>query len=391
MYYENNKEKKKERLVFVVFMATVIALLIVLIWKTDANKMSMQTNYDANKTSLSAENENGNGNGNGNDVINSDYVFEKKNSSSSDIIEKAVKSVVGISKLEQNGTSIFLGNPEGKLGLGSGIIVTDNGYILTNQHVAGNKYSNCYVTLENGKTFDGTVVWADSNIDLAIVKIAGNNLDYISLADSDNIRLAEDVYAIGNPIGIEFQRTVTKGIISGKNRTIKLSDDENSSYMEDLIQTDATINEGNSGGALINKNGELIGVNSVKISDAEGIGFAVPINIVKPIIEKLVKEGKFEEAYLGIYGYDKEVIPYLDSSLNIESGVYIAKIMTDGPLNSSGLIVSDIITKVDDTQIYNMNDLKKYIYTKNPGDIVKLTVRRKNEELSLDIKLGNKM
>ena len=389
MYYENNKEKKKERLVFVVFMATVIALLIVLIWKTDANKMSMQTNYDANKTSLSAKNENGRSIQNSYD--GSEYVFEKENSSSSDIIEKAVKSVVGISKLEQNGTSIFLGNPESKLGLGSGIIVTDNGYILTNQHVAGNKYSNCYVTLENGKTFDGTVVWADSNIDLAIVKIAGNNLDYISLADSDNIRLAEEVYAIGNPIGIEFQRTVTKGIISGKNRTIKLSDDENSSYMEDLIQTDATINEGNSGGALINKNGELIGVNSVKISDAEGIGFAVPINIVKPIIEKLVKEGKFEEAYLGIYGYDKEVIPYLDSSLNIESGVYIAKIMTDGPLNNSGLIVSDIITKVDDTQIYNMNDLKKYIYTKRPGDMVKLTVRRKNEELSLDIKLGNKM
>ena len=389
MYYENNKEKKKERLVFVVFMTVVITLLIILIWKTDANKMSMQTNYDANKTSISAKDENGK------DIQNnyeaSQYVFEKEETLSSDIIEKAVKSVVGISKLEQNGTSIFLENSESKLGLGSGIIVTDNGYILTNQHVAGNKYSNCNVTLENGKTFDGTVVWADSNIDLAIVKIAGSNLDYISLADSDNIRLAEEVYAIGNPIGIEFQRTVTKGIISGKNRTIKLSDDENSSYMEDLIQTDATINEGNSGGALINSRGELIGVNSVKISDAEGIGFAVPINIVKPIIERLVKEGKFDEAYLGIYGYDKEVIPYLDSSLNIESGVYIAKIMPDGPLNNSGFIGSDIITKVDDTQIYKMNDLKKYIYTKRPGDAVKLIVRRKNEELTLDIKLGNKI
>lgn len=389
MYYENNKEKRKERLVFSVFMAVVIALLVVLIWKIDAKGEVAQTNYEASKISLS--NKNGNESTAQNGYASSGYNLENEEILSSDIIEKAVKSVVGISKLEQNGTSIFLENSESKLGLGSGIIVTENGYVLTNQHVAGNKYSNCNVTLENGQTFDGTVVWADENIDLAIVKIAGSNLDYISLSDSDNIRLAEDVYAIGNPIGIEFQRTVTKGIISGKNRTIKLSDDENSSYMEDLIQTDATINEGNSGGALINSKGELIGVNSVKISDAEGIGFAVPINIVKPIIEKLVKNGKFDEAYLGIYGYDKEVIPYLDSSLNIESGVYIAKIMPDGPLNNSGLVVSDIITKVDDTQIYKMNDLKKYIYTKNPGDMVKLTVRRKNEELTLDIKLGNKI
>lgn len=372
MYYENNKEKKKEKAITYMFMIVVIALLIVLIWKTDYSKITTQTNYEATKLYSEPKEE-----------------IEEKNPS--EMIETAVKSVVGISKLQQGGSSIFLGNSEEKLGLGSGIIVTDNGYILTNQHVAGNKYSNCYVTLENGQVYDGTVVWADSNIDLAIVKISGNNLEYISLADSDNIRLAEEVYAIGNPIGIEFQRTVTKGIISGKNRTIKIEDSTESSYMEDLIQTDATINEGNSGGALINSRGELIGVNSVKISDAEGIGFAVPINIVKPIIEKLTKDGKFEEAYLGIYGYDKEVIPYLDSSLNIESGVYIAKILLDGPLKNAGLVESDIITKIDDTQVYKMNDLKKYIYTKNPGDKVKLTVRRRNEEIIAEVKLGNKM
>ena len=373
MYYENNKEKKKERAIIYIFMIVVISLLVILILKMDGEtETTQQTNYDANKIYNEPEEK-----------------TQEKNPS--DIIETAVKSVVGISKLQQSGNSIFLGNSEEKLGLGSGIIVTENGYILTNQHVSGNKYSNCYVTLEDGQVYDGTVVWADSNIDLAIVKIDGNQLDYMQLADSDNIRLAEEVYAIGNPIGIEFQRTVTKGIISGINRTIKIEDTEESSYMEDLIQTDATINEGNSGGALINTNGELIGVNSVKISDAEGIGFAVPINMVKPIIEKLSQNGKFEEAYLGIYGYDKEVIPYLDSTLDIESGVYIAKILVDGPLKNMGLIESDIITKIDDTQIDKMNDLKKYIYTKNPGDVVKLTIRRRNEEITMEVTLGHKM
>ncbi len=373
MYYENQNERRKEKLLIYLFMLIVIALLIILILRFDFHQTTTaQANYDVSKLST-IQNE------------------EEKSENKSEVITEAVKSVVGISKLQQNGNSIFLGNSEEKLGLGSGIIITDNGYILTNQHVSGDKYSNCYVTLENGNTYNGTVVWADNNIDLSIVKISATNLPYITLADSDTIQLADEVYAIGNPIGIEFQRTVTKGIISGINRTIKIEDSEESSYMEDLIQTDATINEGNSGGALVNQNGGLIGINSVKISNAEGIGFAVPINIIKPIIEKLVQNGKFEEAYLGIYGYDKEVIPYLDASLDIDSGVYVAKILADGPLFNSGIIEGDIILKVDDTQVNKMNDLKKYIYSKNPGDVVEIHLQRKNKELQFQVKLGNKI
>lgn len=333
-------------------------------------------------------------------TIKSDYNAEKLSTNSEENVESnttkaifsATQSVVGISKLQQNGNAIFLENSEEKLGLGSGIILSDNGYILTNQHVAGNRYSNCYVTLENGKIYDGSVVWADNNLDLAIVKISANNLDYIKLADSDNINLADEVYAIGNPIGIEFQRTVTKGIISGINRTIKIEETETEGvYMEDLIQTDATINEGNSGGPLINTNGELIGINTVKISDAEGIGFAVPINIVKPILEKLIETGKFEEAYLGIYGYDKEVIPYLDASLEIASGVYVASILPDGPLFNKELKIGDIISKVDNVKINKMNDLRKYIYTKSPKEKINLTIERMGKEIELDIQLGYKM
>jgi S1-C subfamily serine protease len=203
--------------------------------------------------------------------------------------------------------------------------------------------------------------------------------------------LAEDVYAIGNPVGFEFQRSVTKGIVSGLNRTIKIEEDGTSTYMEDLIQTDATINEGNSGGALITKNGELIGINSIKITSAEGMGFAVPVNIIKPIIEKLEKDGKFEESYLGIYGYDKEVIPYMNSSLKFNYGIYVAEISTDGPLYNSELNVGDIITKIDDTEISKMNDLRKYIYTKSPGDSVNLEVERNGKVFNVSVKLGYKM
>ena len=373
MYYETKKEKKAEKFVLVVLMIVIIALLCILIIKLDApiQTQSVTSDYSIDKLSTDSE--------------------ETVDNQTSKTIEDVVKSVVGISKLQEKGNSIFLDNSEEKLGLGSGIILSDNGYILTNQHVAGNKYSNCYVTLENGKVYDGSVVWSDSNIDLAIVKIAANNLDYIELGDSDNIKLAEEVFAIGNPIGIEFQRTVTKGIISGINRTIKLEEDDQGSYMEDLIQTDATINEGNSGGPLINKNGELIGINTVKISDAEGIGFAVPINIIKPILGKLVETGKFEEAYLGIYGYDKEVIPYLNSSLEIDSGVYVATIQADGPLFNKEIMVGDIITKIDGVEINKMNDLKKYIYTKSPKDTVSLTVKRSGVEFKVEVSLGYKI
>ena len=373
MYYESKNDKKREKFILTILMIVIIALLCILIIKLDA-PIQIQTetaNYDASKLSTEKEQ----------NVENKDVKT----------IDTVAKSVVGISKLKQNGTSIFLGDSESKLGLGSGIILTDNGYILTNQHVVGNKYSNCYVHLENGKSYNGSIVWADSNIDLAIVKIMANDLDYIELGDSDKITLAEEVYAIGNPIGIEFQRTVTKGIISGIDRTIKLTENGIESYMEDLIQTDATINQGNSGGPLVNQMGQLIGINTVKITEAEGIGFAVPVNIIKPILESFVETGKFEEAYLGIYGYDKEVIPYLDSGLDIESGVYIASIQADGPLFNKEIMVGDIITQIDGIQINKMNELKKYIYTKSPGDVVKLQVKRGNNEFQINVSLGQKI
>ena len=374
MYYEE-KRKDKEKLIMYCFMVLIIALLLVLILRNSNTQLQYSNNYTAEKLNYDE---------------NTNKKFDEINLVDEFDIENATESIVGISKIKQTGTSVFINNAEQKLGLGSGVIITDNGYILTNQHVAGNKYSSCYVSLSDGKIYEGNEVWADSNIDLAIVKINKSNLSYLEFGDSDNLKLAEEVYAIGNPLGLDFQKTITKGIISALNRTIKLEDNETNVYMEDLIQTDATINQGNSGGALINNSGKLIGINSVKISNAEGIGFAVPINIVKPIINKLVNNNRFDEAWLGIYGYDKEAIQYLDSNIEIESGVYVAQIAVDGPAFGLDIKEGDVITKIDDVKINKMNELKKYIYSKSPNDFVTLHIKRNNREFSIDVKLWGK-
>ena len=374
--YEYKKKQSKFKRIFLNF------ILIIIVAAASIFIYDMYTNIDV----YSAEEEE-------NKAIKlssnkSDVQLDEEDATK--VLEKTIKSVVGISKIKNTGSSIFLNNSTSELGLGTGMIVSENGYILTNWHVAGNKYSNCYVTLDNGSVYNGNVMWADSDLDLAIIKISASNLNYISLGDSDNIKIGEKTYAIGNPIGVEFQRTVTSGIISGVNRTVKIEENNEASYMEDLIQTDATINPGNSGGPLINTKGEVIGVNSIKIKEAEGIGFAIPINIIKPILESFSVNGNFEEAYLGLFAYDKEVIPYLDNSINFDSGIYIAQISVDGPSKTSGLKVGDIITKIDNISINKMSELRNYIYTKKIGDEVSLTILRNKKERVVKIKLGKK-
>lgn len=196
----------------------------------------------------------------------------------------------------------------------------------------------------------------------------------------------------GNPIGFEFRRTVTSGIISAKNRTIKIEEKDKSSYMTDLIQTDATINPGNSGGPLIYPNGDVIGINTIKITTAEGIGFAVPINIVKPIIENFKQTGNFEEATIGIYAYDKEVTPYLSNNLinKFNKGIYVAQITPNGPADNTDLKEADIITSIDNIELNTMNDLREYIYTKKPNDSVSLKINRGKISKEINIVLGKK-
>ena len=160
--------------------------------------------------------------------------------------------------------------------------------------------------------------------------------------------------------------------------------------MEDLLQTDATINPGNSGGPLINSNGEVIGVTTIKIQEAEGIGFAIPINIIKPIIESFAKDGNFEEAYLGIFAYDKGISAYVESEIDFENGIYVAQVAKDGPSSLSAIKIGDIITKIDNISVNKMSELKSYIYTKKPGDEVNISFLRNKREYSVKIKLGKK-
>jgi len=312
----------------------------------------------------------------------------------STLIENINNAVVGISKIANKGTTIFLQDGASNLGLGTGFIVSNDGYIVTNQHVSGEKNSTCYVTLENGKNYKASVVWSDTDLDLSIIKINVKNLDYLHLGDSDKIKVAEQVYAIGNPIGFEFQRTVTSGIISGLNRTIKLEEDGKTSYMEDLIKTDATINPGNSGGPLINKNGEVLGINSVKITSAEGIGFAVPINIIKPIIEKLASKGGYITPTLGVFAYDKSMVPYinqeLDQNIKLDKGIYVADVIKNSPAEKAGMKRGDIILEIDQIELEKMLDLRKYIYEKEVGERVNIKYIRGNKEYQVNITLAKK-
>lgn len=330
---------------------------------------------------------------------------KKEDLTITEMLENTTDSVVGVSRLKENGNTVFTQNGVSQMGIGSGVIISENGYILTNEHVSGAKYGSCYVTMEDGKNYSANVIWSDSNLDLSIIKINMKCVNYAKLGNSDDIKVGESVYAIGNPIGFEFQKTVTSGIISALNRTIIFNESEQSAvknednnknsnekeiYMSNLIQTDATINPGNSGGPLINNDGEIIGINTVKITSAEGIGFAVPINVIKPIIQKLESDGKFEEASIGIFAYDKNIIPYLNSNIKFDTGIYIAQISMDSPAFNSGLQIGDVITKIDDEVLEKMCDLREYIYSKNIGDTVKLTVFRNNKEKTIDVKLSKK-
>ena len=370
---DNVKKKKFKYIIKKILGVILIAFFSIFIYQIFEEIKNNNNSNDIYGTKLSADEGESNN-------INATY-----------IINNASKCVVGISKIKDNGSSAFLTNSAESLGLGTGLIVSKNGYILTNQHVVGNIGTMCYVTLENGKTYNGKTVWANSDIDLAVIKINEYLKDIAKIGDADTVSVGENVYAIGNPIGYEFQRTVTGGIISAVNRTVKIKNsDETYSYMSNLIQTDATINPGNSGGPLIDEEGNVIGINTIKITTAEGIGFAIPINIIKPIIEKFDKYGKFEEAYLGIFAYDNSVIQYINNSNTFSKGVYVENIISNGPADKTELKKGDIITKIDNTNISKMSELQEYIFMKSPGDEIILFVEENDNTKEIKIQLGKK-
>lgn len=307
------------------------------------------------------------------------------------MLEDVSQTIVGVSKLQSVDSSFFSLEAVKKYNLGTGVIISKKGYVLTNNHITGGKLSKCYINTEEGKEYNATVVWSDENLDLSILKVSNTReMNSAILGDSEKIKIGQSVYAIGNPLGVEFERTVTNGIISALDRTIKIEEEEKVAYMENLIQTDASINSGNSGGPLIDENGKVIGITTIKIAEAEGIGFAVPINIIKPIIERLEETGTYEEASLGVLALDKEAIQYINTSLEFDYGIYVTDIINGGAAKKAGVKQGDIIKTVDGIELNKINDLRKYIYTKNIGEEVTLKILREKNEIEIKVKLAQK-
>lgn len=245
--------------------------------------------------------------------------------------------------------------------VGSGIVVNPAGYIITNDHVVGDA-DEITVFLVDGRKYKAKRLYTDPTLDLAVIKINASKLVAARLGDSDKVVVGDLAVAIGNPLGLTLQRTVTAGIISALNRMVLVRDRRGEILMQDLIQTDASINPGNSGGPLVNANGEIIGINTIKASQAEAIGFSIPVNIAKPIVNSILKKGRFEKPYLGIDGIDRDMAKLMNVKVNVDSGVYVANVEIRSPADRAGIRKGDIIIKFAGTRVDTMAKLRQVMY-----------------------------
>ena len=296
------------------------------------------------------------------------------------VAQRAMPSVVGIPTSTTKNT---LMGPMAVQGSGSGFIISEDGYILSNAHVVGAKGNKVKVLLNDQTEAEGKVVWSDETLDLGLVKIAKKGLTPLPMGDSDGINIGETAVAIGNPLGLDFQRSVTSGVISGLNRNIG---EVQGNYMDGLIQTDASINAGNSGGPLLNSEGQVIGINSVKISSAEGLGFSIPINTAKPIVEQVMKTGDFKSVALGMSGYTVSAVERSGYDLGTGGkGVIVGGVEAGSPAAAAGLQVNDIILKMGDADIQSMSQLRRELYKYKAGDAVDVVVSRNGKKETLKL------
>lgn len=301
------------------------------------------------------------------------------------VAQKAMSSVVGITTTE---VVQDLWSTQEVQGVGSGVVVSADGYILTNSHVISNgSAQNIKVMFMNGEEREARAVWYDMLMDLAVVKVEAENLDVAYLGDSENVNIGQLAIAIGNPLGLEFERTVTSGIISGLERAVSIDE---FNKMEGLLQTDASINSGNSGGPLLNSKGEVIGINTLKISSGEGLGFALPINMAKPIVEEIVRTGEFREAYIGLEGIDVARYQKMTGrDLGVKTGVLVAKVAEDSPAESAGLKAEDVIVSIDGDGIESFKALRERLYRYKPGQEIRLGIVRSGQTRDLLVKLSD--
>lgn len=306
------------------------------------------------------------------------------------VAEKVLPSIVGI-EVEFPVTSSFYKMTSTSTSSGSGIIISEDGYILTNNHIVTSSSSSYYYSLgeassvkiylyEDETPYEAKIVGNDEKTDLAVLKIEKGNLTPAVLGDSDSIKVGEFAMAIGNPIGL--QSSVTCGVISALNRNIKTAD---ATY--NVIQTDAAINSGNSGGALVNSEGKVIGINTLKVSSTgvEGIGFAIPINSTKDIYAQLIESGKVKRPYIGITGQTINEETAKKHSLVV--GVYIREVSTFSPAEKAGLKVGDVITNIDNKEITTINELTDIILSHKIGDTVTISYYRNGNTTNINITL----
>jgi len=268
-------------------------------------------------------------------------------------------------------------------GVGSGVIFRNDGYIITNNHViAGAK--EIIVSLSDGNSVNGTLIGTDEMTDIAVVKVDAKDLPTAELGDSDEVVVGEPAIAIGNPMGLEFQGSVTVGVISALNRTLDLND-----RRVKLFQTDAAISPGNSGGALVNADGEVIGINSAKLATTgvEGMGFAIPINTVKAIVNELMDKGYVARPYLGVTIFDKPTAARYGYQLSIEKGVYVFQVGLDSPAGRAGFQRGDIILSIDGKEVNSVADVRNAVAAHKVGDKVKILCDRDGKQETVEVTL----
>ena len=322
-----------------------------------------------------------------------------------DAADKSIHAVVHIKSTQNSKTQtirrapdiydFFFGDGMGRqqeirtqprVGFGSGVILTEDGYIVTNHHVIDNA-DVIDVTLNDNRSFKGRLIGSDENTDLALIKIeVDEKLPALPVGNSDDLKIGEWVLAVGNPFNLTS--TVTAGIVSAKARTLGVYN----GGIESFIQTDAAINQGNSGGALVNAKGELVGINSVLTSPTgsyAGYGFAIPTSIMTKVVNDLKEYGTVQRAILGIMGGTVTSELAEEKDLGAVDGVYVSEVMADGGAQEAGIEVGDVIIAVDGTKIKNMAQMQEVFTKHQPGDKVKITVLRKKKEKELDVVLKN--
>ncbi len=290
------------------------------------------------------------------------------------VIENVKSAIVGIKSSINGGFAV-----------GSGVAIKQGGYILTNQHViSGSRGITLYFA--DKSTTGATIVWQDASIDLAVIK---SNVDMPYLdCETEEISVGEDIIAIGTPLSLAFQHTVTKGIISALNRTVEIqSEGGYSYYMQNLIQHDASINPGNSGGPIINLSGKVVGINTLKANDAEGIGFAIPIITGETIVSRLSANNGYSAPYMGIFGVSAEFAREKDFSVG-SNGLYVIDVDSNSVAGVSGVMPGDIVYRIGDSIINDFLDLRQFIYMHDIGDAVTLYINRDGELISFNIILG---